>query len=64
MKRNIEKASKQEMNSIANWIQTEQLSFIKNNQTVYAWPEIFVDELSILLQQLKIIYSGFLLVSC
>lgn len=60
MKRNIEKASKHEMNSIANWIQTEQLSFIKNNQTVYAWPEIFVDELSILLQQLKIIYSGVL----
>lgn len=59
-KRSIVKPTKQEMTSIANWIQTEQLSFIKNNQTVYAWPEIFVDEMSIMLQQLKIIYSGVL----
>ncbi|MEQ1675647.1 MAG: RsmF rRNA methyltransferase first C-terminal domain-containing protein, partial [Chitinophagaceae bacterium] len=53
-----ELAGKKEMELIAHWVKTGQHQFIKYEQTVYAWPEALTDDFSLLLKQLRVIYSG------
>ncbi|MBK8952618.1 MAG: RsmF rRNA methyltransferase first C-terminal domain-containing protein [Chitinophagaceae bacterium] len=55
-----ESVTKNDLAVISKWIKTEGKRFIKNQQTVYAWPEVNADDFSYLLQELKVIYSGVL----
>ncbi|MBL7747938.1 MAG: Fmu (Sun) domain protein [Chitinophagaceae bacterium] len=53
--------TKKEMEMIAPWVETEGLHFVKYEQTVYAWPALLADSFTLLLQQLRVIYSGTLI---
>jgi NOL1/NOP2/sun family putative RNA methylase len=60
-KSKLEIANKSETEIIERWIKKEGRSFIKHNNTVYAWPEIHVSDFSYLLNQMRVIYSGILI---
>jgi NOL1/NOP2/sun family putative RNA methylase len=60
-KSKLEFANKSETEIIERWIKKEGRSFIKHNNTVYAWPEIHVSDFSYLLNQMRVIYSGILI---
>ena len=53
-----ETVSKQEMEVIEKWIIKEKKQFIKNEATIYAWPEKLAADFNFLLNQLRVIYSG------
>jgi len=57
----IEQASAKEMELIAKWVKKENRVFVKNEHTVYAWPEKMQNDFDYLLQQLHVIYSGVLI---
>jgi NOL1/NOP2/fmu family ribosome biogenesis protein len=57
-KNKIDLATKKESELISEWIQPDGLSFVKHQQTVYAWPEELLNDFNWLLQQLKVVYSG------
>ena len=59
-KQQISKASKQELEILKSWVQTEEKCFVKHQQTIYAWPESMKEDFNFLLQQCKVIYSGVL----
>jgi len=59
-KKRIEQASKKEWDVLKHWVKIPGSLFIKNQQTVYAWPEIHFHDFSFLLEQLKLVYSGVL----
>lgn len=40
------------------WAQLEGKELIRNEQTLYAWPAALVDEGSLLLREMKLLYSG------
>lgn len=40
------------------WMKTEGFRFIQNDITVYAWPAVLEEAMSLVLQQLHVIYSG------
>jgi 16S rRNA C967 or C1407 C5-methylase (RsmB/RsmF family)/NOL1/NOP2/fmu family ribosome biogenesis protein len=42
------------------WIKKEGLQFIKHETTVYAWPQQHVADFALLLEKLRVIYSGVL----
>ncbi len=52
--------TKKEMELIEPWVNSAGLRFIKYENTVYAWPEIWWEEMSRLLKHLRVIYSGVL----
>ncbi|MGQ0738482.1 MAG: methyltransferase RsmF C-terminal domain-like protein [Bacteroidota bacterium] len=60
IKRKPELVTKKELDIIKHWVKTPGSSFIKNQQTVYAWPEIQFNDFNFLLGQLRVIYSGVL----
>ena len=53
--------SKKEIEIIEKWSKTEGKYFIKHKNTVYAWPQQQVKDFSLLLEQLRVIYSGTLI---
>lgn len=53
-----DEATKKEMEMIEEWVQTEGRKFIKYKTTVYTWLEYHIVDFSILLEQLRVIYSG------
>lgn len=53
-------ASKKEMEIIARWVDTTGKIFIKNEETVYAWPSVLADDFGLIMDKLKVIYSGVL----
>lgn len=57
-KNKIDLATKKETELTSEWIQPDDLRFVKHQQTVYAWPEPLVNDFNWLLQQLKVVYSG------
>ena len=59
-KKKPEEPTKNEMAMIEEWVMKVGLSFIKYKNTVYAWPENLMKDFSILLEQLRVIYSGVL----
>ncbi len=59
-KKKAEPVSKKELDILKSWINVPGFSFIKNQQTVYGWPEVHLDDFNFLLQQLKVVYSGVL----
>lgn len=50
-------ANKNEMEIIARWVNTTGRIFIKNEETVYAWPSVLADDFGLLMDKLKVIYS-------
>lgn len=58
VKNAIEKASKKEIEVIAQWVTPEGLDFVKNGNTVYAWPRVHFESMQVLLSHLRVIYSG------
>lgn len=59
-KQQIAKATKQELEILRSWVQTGEKCFVKNQQTIYAWPASMKEDFNFLLQQCKVIYSGIL----
>jgi 16S rRNA C967 or C1407 C5-methylase (RsmB/RsmF family)/NOL1/NOP2/fmu family ribosome biogenesis protein len=55
-----EAAGKKEIAFIEQWVNTAGLHFIRHENTVYAWPELLVNNMNYLLKQLRVIYSGIL----
>lgn len=51
-------ASKKELNIIENWAITEGRTLIKSQDRVYAWPEQLSNNFNLLLNQLRVTYSG------
>jgi 16S rRNA C967 or C1407 C5-methylase (RsmB/RsmF family)/NOL1/NOP2/fmu family ribosome biogenesis protein len=51
-------ASKKDIDMAAQWMNGSGKKFIKHENTLYAWPEIHVEEMNILLNNLRVIYSG------
>jgi NOL1/NOP2/fmu family ribosome biogenesis protein len=58
IKNKPETATKNEIALIEKWVETASLDFIKHLNTVYAWPKQLVNDFSLLLNKLRVIYSG------
>jgi 16S rRNA C967 or C1407 C5-methylase (RsmB/RsmF family)/NOL1/NOP2/fmu family ribosome biogenesis protein len=50
--------TKKELEVVAKWAHTKDHHFIRNQQTVYAWPGKLENDFSFLLNQLRVLYSG------
>ena len=55
---NATMATKNELAMIDKWVKKEGLQFIKYENTVYAWPEVLVNDMNFILSNLRVIYSG------
>ena len=51
-------AAKNEVAIIEKWVEPSALDFIKYLNTVYAWPKQLANDFSMLLNNLRVIYSG------
>jgi 16S rRNA C967 or C1407 C5-methylase (RsmB/RsmF family)/NOL1/NOP2/fmu family ribosome biogenesis protein len=52
------RATKNELEMVNRWVEPADLSFIKYENTVYAWPGALLNDFSIILERLKTVYSG------
>jgi 16S rRNA C967 or C1407 C5-methylase (RsmB/RsmF family)/NOL1/NOP2/fmu family ribosome biogenesis protein len=50
--------SQNDMTLLDKWVATENMKFIKYQQTVYAWHEQLFNDFSYILEKLRMIYSG------
>ncbi len=60
IKNKPEQATKSDLTLIEEWIKTKGRSFVKHKNTVYAWPENLFVDFNLLLEKLRVIYSGVL----
>ncbi len=60
IKAKVESITNKEKAIVNNWVMADGLSFIKHEDTVYAWPEILYNDFNLLLGQLRVVYSGVL----
>ena len=58
IKKRPESATKKDLIIIEKWAKTEAYHFIKYINTVYAWPQQLANDFSLLLSNLRVIYSG------
>ncbi len=58
IKKKPEPVTKNESVILEKWVDTSSLNFIKHLNTVYAWPMPFVNDFTLLLSELRVIYSG------
>jgi len=58
IKNKPESATRQEMELIGKWIDTQEIQCIKHQQTVYGWPQANATDFSLLLDKLRVVYSG------
>lgn len=58
IKNKPEQAAQNEITLIEKWVDPSSLDFIKYKNTVYAWPKPFINDFSMLLNNLRVIYSG------
>jgi NOL1/NOP2/fmu family ribosome biogenesis protein len=58
VKQKPELLSKKELPYLEPWMDTNGIIFIKQQDTIYAWPEKLVADFSWLREQLRMIYSG------
>ncbi len=47
-----------EMEVIGKWVETKEHHFIKNENTIWAWPKNLVADMNTILSKLRVIYSG------
>jgi NOL1/NOP2/fmu family ribosome biogenesis protein len=57
-KKKAEPVTKKELVILEKWVDTEGNIFIKNNETIYAWPKKLSTDFNLLLNQLRVLYSG------
>jgi 16S rRNA C967 or C1407 C5-methylase (RsmB/RsmF family)/NOL1/NOP2/fmu family ribosome biogenesis protein len=50
--------TKAERSYVEEWMSSESFFLFNVNQTVFAWPEKFVEDFSLLLKELHVVYSG------
>ena len=53
-----EQATRKDIAILEKWVETSSLQFIKYLNTVYAWPGQHMNDFSMLLNNLRVIYSG------
>jgi 16S rRNA C967 or C1407 C5-methylase (RsmB/RsmF family)/NOL1/NOP2/fmu family ribosome biogenesis protein len=53
-----ELAIKQDLQIISNWIDAEAYQFVKNQQTIWAWPKELVADFQLLFSSLQVLYAG------
>ncbi len=53
-----EEVTRKEMEVIEKWVNVKDHHIIKNENTVYAWPDSLTDDMNVLLSRLRVIYSG------
>jgi len=58
IKDKVERLNKKEKRIVEKWMMTDGLELIKYQDTVYAWPFHLVDDFNLLLNKLRVIYSG------
>ncbi len=58
IKKKPAKLTKDETAIIGKWVDTADIDFIKNQNTVYAWPAVLASDFTQLLNNLRVIYSG------
>ena len=58
IKNKPESATRNEIVIIEKWVEMASLDFIKHLNTVYAWPKQLVNDFSLMLNKLRVIYSG------
>ncbi len=58
IKKRPEAATKNDLTIIEKWAKAGSHHFIKYNNTVYAWPQQLANDFSLLLSNLRVIYSG------
>jgi 16S rRNA C967 or C1407 C5-methylase (RsmB/RsmF family)/NOL1/NOP2/fmu family ribosome biogenesis protein len=58
IKTTVEFAAKKEVSIIEKWVKSSHHRFIKHENTVYAWPENAVNDMNVILFNLRVIYSG------
>jgi 16S rRNA C967 or C1407 C5-methylase (RsmB/RsmF family)/NOL1/NOP2/fmu family ribosome biogenesis protein len=59
VKKKPDQAARTEIAVLKQWIDNpEQAGFIKNENTLYAWPHFLLNEFSLLQSSLRVIYSG------
>ncbi len=51
---------KTELDRIGKWVRKDGIAFVKHENTVYAWPQPLAADLALLLEKMKLIYSGVL----
>ena len=57
-KKQPERASRVEKEYVNRWMDTSGKELIKYQQTVYAWPEDQFHDFSVLLEKMRVVYSG------
>jgi 16S rRNA C967 or C1407 C5-methylase (RsmB/RsmF family)/NOL1/NOP2/fmu family ribosome biogenesis protein len=57
-KRKAETATSKEMETVSKWMKIKHHHLVKNESTIYAWPESLANDMSFILAKLKVIYSG------
>ena len=58
IKNKADRLNKKEKGIVEKWMITDEFEFIKYQDTVYAWPFHLVDDFNLLLNKLRVIYSG------
>ncbi len=53
-----EPVTKKEKDVVDRWIDGSSFDLIKHEQTVYAWPSTLAEDFSLLLNKMRVIYSG------
>lgn len=43
---------------VGGWMDTDAFTFMRHEQTVYAWPLVHIENFTRILQQLRVLYSG------
>jgi 16S rRNA C967 or C1407 C5-methylase (RsmB/RsmF family)/NOL1/NOP2/fmu family ribosome biogenesis protein len=57
-KKQPERVTRTEKEMVNRWMNTTGKELIKHQQTVYAWPEDQFHEFSVLLEKMRVVYSG------
>ena len=61
LKRRPDRIDKKDESKLEKWIRKEGLQYVRHEQTVYAWPDQHMADFSIVLEQMRLIYSGVLM---
>lgn len=58
VKDKVEVITKKEKDIVEKWMKANDHRFIKNENTIYAWPVTLADDMNFILSKLRVIYSG------
>ena len=58
VKAGIETVTRKEKEVIEKWVRMGGFAFVKNENTIYAWPDSLVSDMNFILSRLRVIYSG------